>query len=192
MQGLSSLSQFLFLIPTLRPSSHARCACLSPCKISRGADSGPHQHARADYTRAIGLWGGGRGEGINPFVLTFRANALARTGKYEPALVDYQAAEKLFLKVGPGLRWLPIRAACRAGEATNSSVRGSAASAQGRACLAFLQTIRGSRASDALAYPLTRADARRRTSSGHSRQPGAGALCGGENQGRHQDDGKYR
>jgi len=53
----------------------------------------------ADYTRAITLWGGGRGEGINPFVLTFRANSLARTGKYEPALVDYQAAEKLFLKV---------------------------------------------------------------------------------------------
>jgi tetratricopeptide (TPR) repeat protein len=63
-----------------------------------------------DYTRAIGLWGGGRGEGINPFVLTFRANALARTGKYEPALVDYQAAEILFLKMRDGERALDTRA----------------------------------------------------------------------------------
>jgi hypothetical protein len=41
---------------------------------------------RARPPQAIKLWGGGRGEGINPFVMTFRANALARTGRYEDAL----------------------------------------------------------------------------------------------------------
>lgn len=28
--------------------------------------------ALSDYNKAIALWGGGRGEGVNPFVLTFR------------------------------------------------------------------------------------------------------------------------
>ena len=49
--------------------------------------------AVADYSRAIALWGGGRGEGINPFVLTFRANALAKLGQYSKALEDYRASE---------------------------------------------------------------------------------------------------
>jgi hypothetical protein len=44
------------------------------------------QGAVNDYSRAISLWGGGRGEGINPFVLTFRGNALARLGRYKDAL----------------------------------------------------------------------------------------------------------
>ena len=49
--------------------------------------------AVADYSRAIALWGGGRGEGINPFVLTFRANALGKLGQYSKALEDYRASE---------------------------------------------------------------------------------------------------
>lgn len=47
---------------------------------------GEWQAAVDDYSRAISLWGGGRGEGINPFVLTFRGNALTRLGKYKDAL----------------------------------------------------------------------------------------------------------
>lgn len=44
------------------------------------------QGAVNDYSQAISLWGGGRGEGINPFVLTFRGNALTRLGRYKDAL----------------------------------------------------------------------------------------------------------
>lgn len=66
--------------------------------------------AIADYSQAIKLWGGGRGEGINPFVMTFRANALARTGRYEDALPDYRAAERLFLQFRDGERALDARA----------------------------------------------------------------------------------
>ncbi|EWM30109.1 tpr-repeat protein [Nannochloropsis gaditana] len=50
-----------------------------------------------DYSRAIQLWGGGRGEGINPFVLTFRGNALTRLGRYKDALQDFEASADLFL-----------------------------------------------------------------------------------------------
>lgn len=35
------------------------------------------------------MWGGGRGEGINPFVLTFRGNSLAVLGKYEDAMGEW-------------------------------------------------------------------------------------------------------
>ena len=52
-----------------------------------------------DYSKAISLWGGGRGEGINPFVLVFRANALSRLGNYDDALIDYKAADDLFLSL---------------------------------------------------------------------------------------------
>lgn len=58
---------------------------------------GDWEAAVQDYTRAISLWGGGRGEGINPYVLTFRANALGRLGRYSEALKDYGSAEVLFL-----------------------------------------------------------------------------------------------
>jgi len=68
------------------------------------------QGAVADYSQAIKLWGGGRGEGINPFVMTYRANALARTGRYEEALPDYRAAERLFLQGRDEERALDARA----------------------------------------------------------------------------------
>lgn len=50
-----------------------------------------------DYTRAIDLWGGGRGADINPFVMSYRGNSLARLGRYEDALKDYKASADLFL-----------------------------------------------------------------------------------------------
>jgi len=42
--------------------------------------------------------------------MTFRANALARTGRYEEALPDYRAAERLFLQFRDGERALDARA----------------------------------------------------------------------------------
>lgn len=59
---------------------------------------GDWEGAVSDYSSAVKLWGGGRGEGINPYVLTFRANALGRLGRYGEALADYGAAEELFLR----------------------------------------------------------------------------------------------
>lgn len=50
-----------------------------------------------DYSRAIELWGGGRGPDINPFVLSYRGNSLARLGRYEESLRDYAASADLFL-----------------------------------------------------------------------------------------------
>ena len=38
----------------------------------------------------------GRGEGVNPFVLTFRGNALCSLGRYKEAIPDYEAAANLF------------------------------------------------------------------------------------------------
>lgn len=55
-------------------------------------------NAVADYSKAISLWGGGRGAGINPYVLTFRANALVKLLRYSEAVDDYRAAENLFLQ----------------------------------------------------------------------------------------------
>lgn len=52
--------------------------------------------ALKDYDKAITLWGGGRGEGINPFVLTFRGNTLSTLGRYKEAITDYEAAANLF------------------------------------------------------------------------------------------------
>ena len=52
--------------------------------------------ALADYNYAIKLWGGGRGEGINPFVLTFRGNTLCTLGRYGEAIADYEAASDRF------------------------------------------------------------------------------------------------
>jgi tetratricopeptide (TPR) repeat protein len=63
-----------------------------------------------DYSKAVKLWGGGRGEGINPYVLTFRANALGRLQRYADALLDYEAAEKLFTLQKDADRALDARA----------------------------------------------------------------------------------
>jgi len=57
---------------------------------------GDWQKAVEDYTKAIKLWGGGRGSGINPYVLTFRGNALTKLGKYQESLEDYAAAGDIF------------------------------------------------------------------------------------------------
>lgn len=66
--------------------------------------------AISDYTKAINLWGGGRGEGINPFVLTFKGNALSKLGRYEEALKEYSAASDLFLKERDVERFADARA----------------------------------------------------------------------------------
>lgn len=52
--------------------------------------------ALIDYNKAIDLWGGGRSEGVNPYVLTFRGNTLSRLSKYEDAIPDYEAASDIF------------------------------------------------------------------------------------------------
>lgn len=60
-------------------------------------------NALQDYNKAISLWGGGRGEGINPYVLTFRGNVLCRLSRYAEAVPDYTAASDRFI----GLRDIP-------------------------------------------------------------------------------------
>lgn len=52
--------------------------------------------ALADYNKAITLWGGGRSDSINPYVLTFRGNVLCRLNRYEDAIPDYEAASNIF------------------------------------------------------------------------------------------------
>lgn len=49
-----------------------------------------------DYNKAVSLWGGGRGEGVNPYVLTYRGNVLTRLNKYDEAVLDYSAASDRF------------------------------------------------------------------------------------------------
>lgn len=50
-----------------------------------------------DYDKAISLWGGGRGDNTNPYVLCYRANSLGRLGKYKEAILDYEAASNIFI-----------------------------------------------------------------------------------------------
>lgn len=50
-----------------------------------------------DYNKAVTLWGGGRGDNINPFVLSYRGNVLTRLNRFEEAILDYDASSKLFL-----------------------------------------------------------------------------------------------
>eukprot|EP01035_Chromulina_nebulosa_P017320 gene17320-22861_t len=52
--------------------------------------------ALSDYNKAITLWGGGRGDNINPYVLTFRGNTLCRLNRYQEAIPDYEAASNIF------------------------------------------------------------------------------------------------
>ena len=63
----------------------------------------PHQAAAVnDYSEAIKLWGGDNAlatDGINPYVLTFRGNALAAQGQYDAAITDYRRAESVFSRV---------------------------------------------------------------------------------------------
>ena len=54
------------------------------------------QSAVEDYKKAINLWGGVDSDGVNPFVLTFRGNALCRLGKYKEAIHDYESSSNIF------------------------------------------------------------------------------------------------
>lgn len=66
--------------------------------------------ALEDYNKAIELWGGGRGDGVNPYVLTFRGNTLTRLSRYDEAIPDYQAASDLFLSLRDIARYSDARA----------------------------------------------------------------------------------
>lgn len=66
--------------------------------------------ALKDYDTAIGLWGGGRGENINPFVLTYRGNVLARLDKLNEAVLDYTASANSFNSMGEIARYSDAKA----------------------------------------------------------------------------------
>jgi tetratricopeptide (TPR) repeat protein len=66
--------------------------------------------ALKDYEKAVDLWGGGRGEGINPYVLTFRGNTLCRLGRYADAIPDYEAASNRFIEMRDIARYSDARA----------------------------------------------------------------------------------
>ncbi|CAN0025392.1 unnamed protein product, partial [Phaeothamnion confervicola] len=81
------------------PDGTARYSEYPDTFVQRGLTEeglGDWRRAVEDYTRAVDLWGGGRGDGVNPFVLTFRGNALTRVGDYDNAIGDYRAAEAIF------------------------------------------------------------------------------------------------
>lgn len=63
-----------------------------------------------DYSKAINLWGGGRSDDINPFVLTFRGNALCRLKQYREAVADYEAASNIFNSIRDIARYSDARA----------------------------------------------------------------------------------
>jgi tetratricopeptide (TPR) repeat protein len=56
------------------------------------------EDALKDYNKAVSLWGGGRGDGINPYVLNYRGNTLSRLGRVKEAVADYSASVDLFTK----------------------------------------------------------------------------------------------
>lgn len=66
--------------------------------------------ALRDYDKAIDLWGGGRGEGINPYALTFRGNTLCRLNRYRDAIPDYEAASNIFNSIRDIDRYSDARA----------------------------------------------------------------------------------
>lgn len=66
--------------------------------------------ALEDYDKAIQLWGGGRGEGVNPYVLTYRGNVLGRLGKFADAVPDYEAASDRFNALRDVARYSDSRA----------------------------------------------------------------------------------
>lgn len=63
-----------------------------------------------DYSKAITLWGGGRGDGVNPYVLTYRGNSLSKLGRFDEAIEDYRASSDLFLKQRDIARWSDAKA----------------------------------------------------------------------------------
>jgi tetratricopeptide (TPR) repeat protein len=81
------------------PSSKARYPEYADAFVGRGlAYEGLAEwnSALEDYDKAIALWGGGRGDGVNPFVLNYRGNVLSRLGRVEDSVADYKAASNLF------------------------------------------------------------------------------------------------
>lgn len=66
--------------------------------------------ALKDYDTAIGLWGGGRGDNINPFVLTYRGNVLTRLDKLNEAVLDYTASANNFNSMGEIARYSDAKA----------------------------------------------------------------------------------
>ena len=55
--------------------------------------------ALEDYDHAVRLWGGGRSDNVNPFVLAYRSNVLSKLGRFDEALLDSAAAGDLFLQL---------------------------------------------------------------------------------------------
>ena len=74
---------------------------------------GQWDNALNDYDKAIKLWGGGRGDNVNPYVLVFRGNVLGRLNRWNEAAVDFSAASTLFLT----LKDIPRYSDSRANEA---------------------------------------------------------------------------
>eukprot|EP00596_Hydrurales_sp_CCMP1899_P001160 CAMPEP_0119051522 /NCGR_PEP_ID=MMETSP1177-20130426/73104_1 /TAXON_ID=2985 /ORGANISM="Ochromonas sp, Strain CCMP1899" /LENGTH=286 /DNA_ID=CAMNT_0007030739 /DNA_START=151 /DNA_END=1008 /DNA_ORIENTATION=+ len=63
-----------------------------------------------EYDKAVSLWGGGRGEDVNPYTLTFRGNTLGRLDRYEEAILDYEAASNTFNSLRDVARYSDARA----------------------------------------------------------------------------------
>ena len=66
-----------------------------------------------DYDRAVRLWGG-KGDGVNPYALTYRARVRFEVGDMDGALADYREASSIFSRVDKNDGQ---SAAARAGEA---------------------------------------------------------------------------
>lgn len=66
--------------------------------------------ALVDYNKAVALWGGGRGDDVNPYTLTFRGNTLGRLDRYEEAILDYEAASNTFNSMRDVARYSDARA----------------------------------------------------------------------------------
>lgn len=81
--------------------------------VSRGlANEGLAEWGAAlvDYNKAVALWGGGRGDDVNPYTLTFRGNTLGRLNRYEEAIEDYEAASNTFNSMRDVARYSDARA----------------------------------------------------------------------------------
>eukprot|EP00931_Biecheleriopsis_adriatica_P068118 TRINITY_DN42147_c0_g1_i1.p1 TRINITY_DN42147_c0_g1~~TRINITY_DN42147_c0_g1_i1.p1 ORF type:complete len:393 (-),score=111.73 TRINITY_DN42147_c0_g1_i1:62-1240(-) len=102
------------VVPALNEKGRATFQEFPDALVRRGlAHEGLAQWeaALADYSEAIKLWGGvandfrpgefseGGRLGVNPYVMTYRGNVLARLGRYDDALEDYQVAISQFTAV---------------------------------------------------------------------------------------------
>lgn len=90
----------LYIDNARRPDGTAAYVEFPDTFVQRGLANeglGDWEQAVKDYTRAIDLWGGGRGPDVNPYVMSYRGNSLSRMGRYKEALKDYAASADLFL-----------------------------------------------------------------------------------------------